>query len=95
MYAIGDHVFAKRSVKSDKSKDRVAKIMNGYTGPWEVVGIEHSSSYKLCHVVSGKTGKSHAAHLSPFPVELIPFEPVDGPDNVYGQLYRGLEKDPY
>ena len=44
---------------------------------------------------TGKLGKSHAAHLSPFPCQLIPFKPLDGPDTDYGQLYKALEKDSY
>ena len=34
-------------------------------------------------------------HLLPFPHQLIPFEPVDGPDNVYGQMYQPIQRDPY
>ena len=69
--------------------------MNAFTGPWEIVGIGHGSSYDLKHAITGKLGKSHAAHLSPFPHQLVPFEPLDGPDTAYGQLYKGMEKDPY
>ena len=69
--------------------------MNDYIGPWEVTGIEHGSSYALRHVVSGKIGKSHAAHLSPFPPQLIPFRPLQGPDNTYGQMNKGFEDNPY
>jgi hypothetical protein len=39
--------------------------------------------------------KKHAASLTPFPIELIPFEPVDGPDNQYGQLNRPISKKPF
>ena len=33
IYAVGDHVFAKRSVKSDAKNNRVGKLMNAFTGP--------------------------------------------------------------
>ena len=69
--------------------------MNAFTGPWEIIVIHHGNSYELKYVVTGKLGKSHAAHLSPFPCQLIPFEPLDGPDIAYGQLYKALEKYPY
>ena len=94
-YAVGDKVFARRSVKSDKSRGVVGKIKNAYTGPWEIVSKAEGGSYNLRHAVDGRVGKRHAMHLSPFPHELIPFEPVDGPDNVYGQLYKPIERDPY
>jgi hypothetical protein len=33
--------------------------------------------------------------LALFPQELIPFEPVDGPDNRYSQLYKSIGPSPY
>ena len=33
--------------------------------------------------------------LSPYPLELIPFEPVDGPDNRFGQIHRPIGKTPF
>ena len=39
--------------------------------------------------------KRHATHLSPFPLELIPFEPVDSADNPYGNLYTPIHAKPY
>ena len=33
----GNFVFARRSVKSDAEKGFVAKLMEAFTGPWEVV----------------------------------------------------------
>ena len=34
--------------------------------------------------------RQHASDLSPYPVELIAFEPLDGPDNRYGQLFKPI-----
>jgi hypothetical protein len=39
--------------------------------------------------------KKHASHLSPFPLPLVPFEPVDGLDNRYGRIHRPIGKIPY
>ena len=39
--------------------------------------------------------KKHTASLTPFPIELIPFEPVDGPANQYGQLNQPIPKNPF
>ncbi len=33
--------------------------------------------------------------MSPFPDKLLPFLPIDGADNRYGQLYTPIRKDPY
>jgi hypothetical protein len=31
----------------------------------------------------------------PYPPELIPFQPVDGADNRYGQLYKPISANPF
>jgi hypothetical protein len=95
VYSKGDFAFAKRSVKSVRKRGLVGKLMNSYTGPWEIIEKAAGSSYNLRHRDSGKLGKRHAAHLSPFPRELLPFPPVDGADNRYGQLHVPIQADPY
>jgi hypothetical protein len=35
------------------------------------------------------------ADLSPYPAKLIPFEPIDGADTRYGQLYRPIGANPF
>ena len=94
-YAVGDKVFAKRAVKSIKKRGLVGKLMDSYTGPWQICVKGKGSSYQLEHMDSKKPGKRHAAHLSPYPDELLPFLPVDGPDNQYGQIHTPIKKDPY
>jgi hypothetical protein len=39
--------------------------------------------------------KKHAANLSPYPLELLLFLPLDSADNRYGQLYKPIGKSPY
>ena len=95
LYSIGDHVFAKRAVKSDKKRGLVGKLMDAYTGPWIVTAKLKGSSYEIKHRDSGTMSKRHAAHLSPYPDELLPFLPVDGPDNQYGQIHMPMKKSPY
>ena len=92
---MGDKVFAKRAVKSDKKRGLVGKLMDAWTGPWIITGKGKGSSYDLDHVETKVIGKRHAMHLSPFPDELLPFLPVDGPDNQYGQIHAPIRKDPY
>ena len=95
VYSIGDHVFAKRAVKSDKRRGLVGKLMNEFTGPWVITAKLKGSSYEIRHKSSGVFSKRHAAHISPYPDQLLPFMPVDGPDNRFGQLHTPIQKDPY
>jgi hypothetical protein len=39
--------------------------------------------------------KKHASNLSPYPLELIPFQSVKGSDTRYGQLYRPITVNPF
>jgi hypothetical protein len=61
-------------------------------GGWALDG----ASYEIKHLRhSNKTDKKHASNLSPYPypVELIAFEPLDGTDNQYGQLYKPISAE--
>ena len=95
LYTVGDVVFARRAVKSIASRGLVGKLMNSFTGPWIITEKLAGSSYSLRHQISGKIGKRHAAHLSPYPRELLPFAPIDGADNRLGQIYTPIQADPY
>ena len=95
LFAIGDKVFARRSVQSSRVHVRVAKIEYVHTGPWTVTASLEGSSYEITHDQSKKGEKRSAIHLSPCPEGLIPFEPIDGADTRYSQLHRPLQKDAY
>ena len=45
--------------------------------------------------MSNKIEKFHASHLSPVPLEIIPFAPIDGPDHRFGQLNKPLSDEAY
>jgi hypothetical protein len=94
-FQIGDKVFARRAVKSDKKRGRVGKIMFKHTGPWEIIEKLDGSSYRIRHCRSKAIDKKHAAHLSPCPEQLIPFPPLSGPDNSYSQIHKPIKKHPY
>ncbi len=88
VYSQGDIVFARRATRSDASREQVGKLEYKFTGPWRIVASLHGRSYSLEHCLHPKrTEKKHASDLTPYPSELIPFEPVDGTDTRYGQLY--------
>jgi hypothetical protein len=87
----GDIVFAHRTTHSNAAHGCVGKLEYAFTGPWHVTASLHGGSYLLehCHNAA-RTKKKHAADLAPYPPELIPFEPVDGADTRYGQLYKPI-----
>jgi hypothetical protein len=96
IWQVGDIVFARRATRSHKGRGIVGKLQYAHTGPWRVTKKLEGSSYELAHCLKdGLTLKKHASHLSPFPLPLVPFEPVDGPDNRYGQIHRPIGKTPY
>ena len=67
-----------------------------FTGPWCVNAILKGASYELVHCNNNKRmEKKHASDLSPYPAELVPFEPVDGADTRYGQLYKPISAQPF
>ncbi len=85
VYSPGDIVFARRATRSDSAR---GKLEYKFTGPWQVVAPLHKGLYLLEPCLHPKrTEKKHAADLTPYPSELIPFEPVDGANMQYGQLY--------
>ena len=95
IYSDGDMVYAKRAVRSDKKHGLVGKLMDAWTGPRKITSKAKGSSYNIEHHDTKRVGKRHAAHISPFPLELLPFLPVDGPDNRFGQIHRPIQKDAY
>ena len=95
VYAVGDIVFAHQAVRSDARRERVNKLQYAFTGPWKV-SVLPGASYELEHCENaGRKDKKHAADLSPYPPELIPFQPVDGADTRYGQLYKPITAHPF
>ena len=88
-------VFAKRAFKSNKKRGLVGKVMDDYTGPWEIISKLKGSSYEIKHRDKGIVGKRDAVHLSQCPDHLLPFMPVDGPDNRFGQIHTPIQKNPY
>ena len=94
--SLGDIVFARRAVKSDAARGHVDKLQYAFTGPWRISAILPGASYELEHYDKpSKKEKKHASNLSPYPPELIPFQPVDGADTRYGQLHKPISAHPF
>ena len=94
-YCVGDMVYAKRAIKSNKKCSIIAKISESLTSPWCITTKLSVSPYAIMHRDTKKIGKLHAAHISPFPSKLLSFLPIDGPYNQYGQLHLPIGKNPY
>jgi hypothetical protein len=91
-----DIVFARHATHSDAARGHVGKLKYAFTGPWHVKASLHGGSYLLEHCHNAAcTEKKHAANLAPYPPEMIPFEPVDGADTRYGQLYKPIREHPF
>jgi hypothetical protein len=96
VYAIGDIVFARQAVWLDAQWECVNKLQYVFAGPWKVISVLPGASYELEHCKdAGRKDKKHAADLSLYPPELIPFQPVDGADTQYGQLYKPITAHPF
>ncbi len=96
IYLIGNIVFARRAVRSDASKEQVDKLTYPFTGPWRITTSHKGASYGLQHCnIPNRKMKKHALDLSLYPLELIPFEPINGPDIQYGQLHKPITSNPY
>ena len=96
VYSPGDIVFAQHATQSDASCGRVGKLEYKFTGPWQVTESLHGGSYSIEHCLKPHhIEKKHASDLTPYPVELIPFKPIDGPDTQYGQLYHLIGANPF
>jgi hypothetical protein len=70
--------------------------MHPFTGPWRIVKSLPGASFNLKFASNPSCkDKKHASNLSPYPPELMPFQPLDGADSHYSQLYKQFGNAPY
>jgi hypothetical protein len=95
-YSVGDIVFACHATRSDAAKGHVDKLTYAFTGPWRITALLKGASDELepCSTPNRKE-KKHASNLSPYPLELIPFQPLGGFDTRYGQLHKPITAHPF
>jgi hypothetical protein len=74
----------------------IDELQFAFTGPWRISILLKGASYELehCHN-TGRKEKKHVSNLSPYPPKLVPFQPVDGADTRYGQLYKPISTHPF
>jgi hypothetical protein len=96
IYHEGNIVFARRTTCSDAKRSLVNKLQYSFTGPWRIVSSLPRGSYELEHVLHQKRrDKKHASALSPYPLKMIPFQPLDSADNCYSQLHKIIGPSPF
>ncbi len=47
VYAVGNIVFARQDVQSDARRECVNNLQYAFTGPWKVISVLPSTSYKF------------------------------------------------
>jgi hypothetical protein len=89
-------IFACRAVWSNASKGHVSKLEFSFTGPWQIISSADGGLYNIehCHCPTWWM-KKHTADLTPYPAELIPFKPINGPDSQYSQLHKAIDPHPF
>ena len=85
----------RRAVRSDAKQGIVDKLQYAFTGPWQVTAVLRGASYELDYCDTNWKQKKHASDLSPYPAELIPFQPVNGANTWYEQLYKPISAHPF
>jgi hypothetical protein len=96
IYSVGDIVFACRAVRSHAAREIVDKLQFAFTGLWCITALLKGASCELENSQKpGRKEKKHASDLSPYPLQLIPFQPVDGAKTPYGQLYKPITAHPF
>ncbi len=53
------------------------------------------SLYEIRQKIKNVVNKRHASHLSPFPLELMPFTPISGSDNEYFRIHKPINKNAF
>ena len=84
MWKKGNIVFVNRTNKANAAAGTVGKLIFAVIGPWEIFKDSQGGSNKILHYFDkNRVDKKHTPHLSMYSLELINFEPADGPDNRY------------
>ena len=87
IYEMDDIVSAHISVHSDAHCGQVGKLKYPAIGSWYVITNLDGGSYYINHCLDeSQPDKEHMSHSSVYPGQLVPFEPVDGPDNRFCQI---------
>ena len=92
-FKIGDVVFARRQVQSNKKKGLANKSQFTSTGPWRVIINNKNGTYDIQHTKTGKIEKRHASMLDLSPPNFIPHEPLKGADHSFSEIHKDVRCD--
>ena len=96
LFNIGDLVWCRRQIKSDRKRNIVGKLRFKQTGPWEVTEKLKGSSYKMKLYSNNKRiDKKHASELSLFSLKLIPYPQLAGTDHEYSKINKQITENPF
>jgi hypothetical protein len=96
IYSPGNIVFACCATRSDTARSWVGKLEYAFTRPWRILEALHGGLYSIEHCHNKKQrDKKHAADLTPYLQELIPFAPIDGANTHYGQWHKPIGEHPF
>ena len=90
-FKVGDLVFAKKKVQSNKEKGKVDKSEFSSNGPWIIAVDYGNGSYLLQHSKNpNKEEKRLASMLQLCPSHFIPQKPLIGTDHAYSEINREI-----
>ncbi len=74
----------------------MGKLEFSFNGPWCILGSADGGLYNIeyCHHPNWQM-KKHAADITPYPAELIPFEQINSPNTQYSQLHKATDPHPF
>ena len=96
LFNLGDFVWCRRQIQSNKKRGIVGKLRFKQTGPWKIIEKMKGGSYKLQLCENEKrTDKKHASELSMFPEKLIPYPQLSGTDHAYSKINKKITDNPF
>jgi hypothetical protein len=73
----------------------ISKHLELTSSPKSVISYAKDQANLLEASREGHVKKKHSYMLPPYPLELVQFEPVDGPDHQFSQINHPISKDPF
>ena len=92
-FKVGDVMFARRQVQSNKKKGLVDKSQFSSTGPWKIIVNNRNGTYQIQHIKTGKSEKRHASMLDLSPSNFIPHKPLKGADHSFSEIHKDVRCD--
>ena len=90
-FEVGDTVFARRQIQSNKAKGLVDKSQFASIGPWRITNDLKNGSYEIQSLKNPeKIEKRHASMLNLSPSEFLSLPPLHGADTSYSEIHKDV-----